>query len=48
MRADIRGALRGRPLAFAFVRRDDMEAFVSWDADKVGDAVSVSFDPKAP
>ena len=48
VRADIRKALEGRPLAFAFVRQADLEAFVSWDTDLSGAAVSVPFDPRNP
>ena len=48
VRADIRGALRGRPLAFAYVQRPDVDAFVSWDTDLASAAVNVSYDPRAP
>ena len=48
VRADIGKALGERPLAFAFVRQADIEAFVSWDTDLAGAAVSIPFNPRDP
>ncbi len=47
VRADIRDALRGRPLAFAYVQQPDVDAFVSWDTDLSSVAVNVTYDPRS-
>lgn len=45
LRCDIRDALRGRPLSFAWVRQAGINAFMSWSTDLTSVVLSVEYDP---
>lgn len=45
LRCDIRDALRGRPLSFAWVRQAGINAFLSWSTDLTSVVLSVEYDP---
>jgi putative polyketide hydroxylase len=48
VRADLHAALRGRPLAFAYVSQPGLAAYLSWSTDLTQAAISVSYDPRDP
>jgi putative polyketide hydroxylase len=37
--------IRGRPLAFVYIREPDFRAYVAWEADQDGGVISVEYDP---
>ena len=43
--ADLKPLIRGRPLAFAYVREPDFRAYIAWEADQDGGVISVEYDP---
>ncbi|GBQ25669.1 hypothetical protein AA0472_1838 [Acetobacter estunensis NRIC 0472] len=45
LRCDIRDALRGRPLSFAWVRQAGINAFLSWSTDLTSVVLSIEYDP---
>ncbi|MBS1104035.1 FAD-dependent monooxygenase [Gluconobacter sp. Dm-62] len=48
IRCDIREALRGRPLSFAWVRQPDIAGFMSWSTDLTSVVLSIEYDPTNP
>lgn len=48
IRCDIREALRGRPLSFAWVRQPDIAGFMSWSTDLASVVLSIEYDPTNP
>jgi putative polyketide hydroxylase len=43
--ADLKPLIRGRPLAFVYVREPDFRAYIAWEADQNSGVVSVEYDP---
>ena len=43
--ADLKPLIRGRPLAFVYLREPDFRAYLAWEADQDGGVISVEFDP---
>jgi putative polyketide hydroxylase len=43
--ADLKPLIRGRPLAFVYVREPDFRAYIAWEADQDGGVISVEYDP---
>jgi putative polyketide hydroxylase len=37
--------IRGRPLAFVYIREPDFRAYLAWEADQDGGVISVEYDP---
>jgi putative polyketide hydroxylase len=43
--ADLKPLIRGRPLAFVYIREPDFRAYIAWEADQDGGVISVEYDP---
>ncbi|MCW2266763.1 2-polyprenyl-6-methoxyphenol hydroxylase-like FAD-dependent oxidoreductase [Gluconobacter cerinus] len=48
IRCDIREALRGRPLSFAWVQQPDISGFMSWSTDLTSVVLSIEYDLTNP
>jgi putative polyketide hydroxylase len=43
--ADLKPLIRGRPLAFVYIREPDFRAYIAWEANQDGGVISVEYDP---
>jgi putative polyketide hydroxylase len=43
--ADLKPLIRGRPLAFAYIREPDFRAYIAWESGQDGGVISVEYDP---
>ena len=43
--ADLKPLIRGRPLAFAYIREPDFRAYIAWEEGQDGGVISVEYDP---